>query len=449
MKFPDRDLLWDLLAGSAAVLAFVGSIELGRLYHGNYGLSFDDFVPLSYLLVSWLSFGVLWWRHSRRIFVLGRIWMWLSLLVGLAVRFGALSMQIWGSALTALMIGFLLCIGIWISCKASAWVWAGLRRVIAFVPALFVIAPMVAGYGMDGPVVWLEGSTSRQSTSNATVVLLLDELNATSSAGLQKVLTDRGLQVNYKPVLPVHGSTNEVVPAVFTGLDFKGARACGLARVCANSHALDFAQVSVQRDDVDVVGFHHPYCAIQGLRSCLRLSTSRSIWEDGRWDCALQRRFGIKKDRDEKECQLLAHVAWHDMRGKVIDGLMNAPTLERGGVVFAHVPLPHPPAAGTGTLADQYTTNLKQSEEMLAAILDRLAANKIEPRVMIFSDHPLRPAMWCTNSAAQFDAPCVVTPDLVDDHVPLIVAVRSNVPSIAHVQSNQQVFDVLRDWLRH
>jgi hypothetical protein len=80
---------------------------------------------------------------------------------------------------------------------------------------------------------------------------------------------------------------------------------------------------------------------------------------------------------------------------------------------------------------------------------DNSTLNRIEPRVMLFMDYRMRPAMWCGNESKQFDSPCVVTPDMLDDHVPLIVAASSIVPSVANVQSNQQVFDVLRDWLRH
>lgn len=47
MKAADREMLWDMLAGSAAVLAFVGFIEIGKLYHGYYGLTLEDLLPLS------------------------------------------------------------------------------------------------------------------------------------------------------------------------------------------------------------------------------------------------------------------------------------------------------------------------------------------------------------------------------------------------------------------
>lgn len=424
-------------------------IQLGWLYHGSYFLGVEDFLPLSYLVLSWVVLGSLRWLGFGAVTRMAQVWMWLSLGVGLAVRYGSIVMQSWGYAAAVCGGIVLLALGVWASFKASEVTWAGLRRVVAWVPGLLILTPLVVGAWIDRPVVWLEADQAKKQVPTATVVLLFDELNASASGGLQKVLTDRGLQVRFKAVHPVHGSTTEVVPALFTGSSFEGARPCGLTRVCAENSVLDFSQILVRRSDVDVVGFHHPYCAILGLRSCQRFTMNRSVWEDGRWECAIFNHVGITVNIDKKNCQLISHAGWQVMREQLMDGLLHVPALERGGVVYAHVPLPHPPAAGTGTLADQYARNVRQSERLLEQVLDRLAANKIEPRILIFSDHPLRPGMWCSNLGALFDVPCVIKPELIDEHVPLIVAARSELPSLAQVKSNQQVFDVLREWLRN
>jgi hypothetical protein len=449
MKQADRESLWDVLAGSAALLAFVGHIAMERHYHGIDGLTLEDLELLSFFIAAWLGAGVIRWSGKVVLRRVTHIWMWLSLTMGLYARYWELSVNVLGKALTVGFICFVLLFGCWASFRASAGLWCRLRRLVAFVPGLIVLTPLLMGHWMDEPVVWLGRDSAKQSAPKATVVLLLDELNANASGGLQKILLDRGLQVNVKPVLPVHASTVEVVPALFTGLNFKGARACGLTRVCSNNSALDFAQMSVERNDVDVVGFHHQYCAMQGLRSCLFATSDLSIWQRYRWDCAALHRLGLQIERDEKACNLLVNEPWHRMREKVMDDLLNAPALQKGGVLFAHVPLPHPPAAGRGSLAVHYARNVQQAEQLLGKILDRLDVNKLEPRILIFSDHPLRPTMWCANRAALFDSPCKVTPELQDDHVPLIAAARSGLPAIEHVQSNQQVFDVLRDWLQH
>lgn len=448
LKAADRELFWDIVAGSAAVLPFVAYIQVGKLYHGNYGLSLEDLLPLSYLVGSWLLLGGMRWAEVKLVWTAARFWLWLSLLVGLTVRYGAVAIAEWGGAAAAVTTVLFFALGLLACRNASTSLWDGLRRLVAFLPGLIVISPLVIGQVLSTPVIWLPGDVGKQPVKTATLVLLFDEINAKDSLGLQQVLADRGLNVGFKPVEPVHESTTQVVPALFTGRDFTGARPCGLSVVCAEEAVLDFSQVSVLRSDVDVVGFHHPYCAIQGLRSCQRLTTERSIWETARWGCAAQRLLGIHLGWGRHTCQELSHASWVDLQDQATANALTAPALKQGGVLYAHLPLPHPPARGSGSLSGQYLRNVRQAEQVLGQLLDRMADNEVEPRILIFSDHPLRQSMWCSRQAAQFDAPCVVDPALVDANVPLIVAARTVLPDIERARSNREVFDVLRDWLR-
>lgn len=337
--------------------------------------------------------------------------------------------------------------GFWVCCNATARLWAGLRRLVIFLPGLIVISPVFAGLWLAKPVVWLAKDPGRYAGKTATVVLLFDEMNAQSSLVLQKALVGRGLNVSFQPVDSVHNSTTQVVPAVFTGRDFTGAQPCGLSVVCAEKSVLDFSQIAVQREDVDVVGFHHPYCAIPGLRSCQRFTTDTTIWEVARWGCAVQRIFGIYVGWRTDFCRERAGTDWTNLQDRVSAGVLVAPTLRYGGVLYAHLPLPHPPAKVKGNLAAHYYWNLRLAEELLGRLLDRMDEHGVEPRILIFSDHPLRQAMWYHRESDLFDPPDVVAPSLVDTKVPLIVAARTALPAIEHVQSNQQVFEVLRDWL--
>jgi hypothetical protein len=298
-------------------------------------------------------------------------------------------------------------------------------------------------------MVWLDDGGAKQTKKIATIVLLYDEMNANVSHGIVDVLASNGMKVGTKMVLPVHSATAQVVPAIFSGRSFKIANACGYTRVCSEEAVLDFSQITVNRGDVDVIGFYLPYCEILGLRSCERVVVKRSVFDIKHWRCAVENFLNNTEYGKNNFCQKLHHEAFAEMREKVIGALLDAPALQRGGGVFAHLPLPHPPANMTGTLSEQYKSNVSKAELVLTQVLNKLNENKIEPRILIFSDHPLRPAMWCARESDQFDAPCVVPAELLDDHVPFIVAARSNVPSIAHVQSNQQVFDVLREWLKH
>lgn len=448
MKAVDRELLLNIFAGSAAVLPFVAYIQLGKIYHGYHGRSLEDFMPLAYLNVSWLVLMAMRWVGLKSVWAAARFWVWLSLLVGLALGYRAVVIQEWGGFTATGAAIAVLAFGFWTCRNATENLWAGLRRLVIFLPGLIVISSVIAGLWLGKPVMWLAEDAGRYPAKTATLVLLFDEMNAQASLGLQKVLTERGLNVRFKPVDPVHNSTTQVIPAVFTGKDFTGARACGLSMICAEDAVLDFSKVSVQRSDVDVVGFHHPYCAIKGLRSCRRLTTETTIWDVARWGCTIQRILGIPAGWEKFYCQERTRTYWTNLQDNAIGDVLAAPALKQGGVLYAHLPLPHPPAKGSGSLATQYSRNVRLAEEVLGRLLDQMAEHGVEPRILIFSDHPLRLAIWCSGGATPFDAPCVVDHELVDAKVPLIVAARTALPAIEYVQSNRQTFDVLRDWLR-
>jgi hypothetical protein len=126
--------------------------------------------------------------------------------------------------------------------------WSGLRRVTAFIPWLVVLTTVVVGPWLaPQSVVWLEQSARRPTSNVATVVLLFDEMNVGATQGMQELLTRRGLHVSFKPVRPVHGSTTEVIAALISGEDFKGAGAYGMSTVCAENTALAFDQILVLR----------------------------------------------------------------------------------------------------------------------------------------------------------------------------------------------------------
>ena len=450
MKSADRDLRWDVAVGSCAVLVFFCSILLAKAYHGHYGLSLDDLLPLSYLAVSWLCFVVMRRVRLKSVYKLGRMWLWASLLMGLWVRYGGVMVFAWGRTITLAALIALAVVGILLSLTAEAPLWTRLRRVVGLLPVLIVSSPLVIGHWLAGPVVWLSDDMADKATATATVVLLFDELNAGASQDLQRVLRGHGMQVGFKPVRPAYGSTTEAVPALFSAGDFKGAQPCGLTTICSKTTALDFSQVRVNRADVDVLGFAQPYCAIQGLRYCKRIFTSSlSLFDPGRWTCAVQRIFNLDIELQKHFCQELSHASWLLFRDKLLAELSGLPALKQGGVAYVHLPVPHPPAQGTGTLAEQYARNLQLGEKILVDLLNQMASNGVEPRIVIFSDHILRQALWCGRESRQFDVPCKVDPSLVDDHVPLIVAARSSLPSIEDVQSNRQVFDLLREWLKN
>jgi hypothetical protein len=115
-----------------------------------------------------------------------------------------------------------------------------------------------------------------------------------------------------------------------------------------------------------------------------------------------------------------------------------------GGMLYAHLPLPHPPGERPGgTLKQDYQDNLALASEFLGQMVDRARAAKLERlRLVVFSDHPLRQSLWCSKPAYRAQG-CQPVAELEDAQVPLIVGtLGSEPPELDAIKSNAQVFDL-------
>jgi hypothetical protein len=321
--------------------------------------------------------------------------------------------------------------------------WSAWRRALSTVAFLFVASqPVVAAIGAP-TISWPQPHSSPAGGRDVTVFLLLDELNASAAGPVADALAKAGRGVVMKTLRPVGDGTAKVVPAMFSGRRFPDAKPCGLATICSGTEVLAFSKVVASRPDIDVVGFFEPYCAIKGLRSCVRLSPGSPLFDAARWRCALWRRSTLLArwvgPDFVQQCGELGGGTWSELVSGVEQAIERAPLWEQGGFLYAHVPLPHPPGLGQGTLASHYDANLARA----VRLIDRIAARAArEPQrrftIVVFSDHPLRPAMWCGFSQYRSGS-CPVPPGLVDDKVPLIVA--GEVPkAFAAMSENIDIF---------
>jgi hypothetical protein len=321
--------------------------------------------------------------------------------------------------------------------------WSAWRRALTATALLFVASqPVVAAIGAP-TISWPQAHSSEPGGRDVTVFLLLDELNASAAGPVVDALAKAGRGVTMKSLRPVGDGTAKVVPAMFSGRRFPDAKPCGLATVCSGTEVLAFSKVVASRPDVDVVGFFEPYCAISGLRSCVRLSPSSPLFDAARWRCAVWRRSTLLArwvgPDFERQCSELGGATWSNLVTGVEQAIELAPLWEQGGFLYAHVPLPHPPGLGQGTLASHYDANLARAVRLIDRIAAR-AAREPERRftIVVFSDHPLRPAMWCGFSQYRRDG-CPVPPHMIDDKVPLIVA--GEVPkAFAAINENIDIF---------
>jgi hypothetical protein len=298
-------------------------------------------------------------------------------------------------------------------------------------------------------VVWPPAPQSAVAATNkhaATIFLLLDELNAGASAPLAQALRDHGLKVRNKAILPVGDGTSKVIPAMFTGRNFDQARPCGMTTICSEMNVLDFSHVFASRTDIDVIGFFHPYCAIQGLRWCQHARVPISLFETTRWRCASWRRFGAPIVSPAEICDELHGRGTNALTDELIEALWRAPVWQRGGFLYAHLPLPHPPGTTPSNLQREYRENLDRAVRLLREMLARARQSGLDDlRIVIFSDHPLRQSRWCSAYFPYARKGCVIDGSLEDTMVPLIVA-GEQLPDIDAIENNGQVFRLVATW---
>jgi hypothetical protein len=263
------------------------------------------------------------------------------------------------------------------------------------------------------------------------VVLLLDEFSAGAARDLTDDLAKRGLHVDARAVPSIGTNTIDAIPTMLSGIALLDARPCTHSAVCGRGRVLDFARLGVARDDVDIVGVYHRYCAIRGLRQCVIPTRGLEGSILGPFLCGLPLHLLIgaqlECDRPGYSPRNAAAIA-AATRG----ALLGAPFWSRGGLLYAHVLEPHPPSpGGERRLADAYAANLARARTLVQAVVDRLERSPFRDdfSLVITSDHHLRSEYWCTvEPYATGD--CTLPESWSGPNVPFIVATRG--PPIAH-----------------
>lgn len=95
------------------------------------------------------------------------------------------------------------------------------------------------------------------------------------------------------------------------------------------------------------------------------------------------------------------------------------------------------------TLSEEYADNIENGASAV-----RLIAQKAKLafgdnfRIVVFSDHPFRPEIWCEDKTyASFE--CKPDPSQISTQVPLIVATPRAGSASWGIENNQTVFDIL------
>ncbi|HXC56340.1 MAG TPA: hypothetical protein VNU97_13670 [Rhizomicrobium sp.] len=307
----------------------------------------------------------------------------------------------------------------------------------------FAIVPFAWQALTGRSLTWVHAPSAASGPQKAGVaIVLLDEMGYGAAAPLADDLRQAHLNVQYAPMISSGQNTENVVPRMFSGLDFSQSRPCGISSLCSGSNRLDFAGIRAGRDDIDVAGLLFPYCDIQGLRSCYAMPLAHDFGNAyasllsfylHRVGTSLPAFLGPRPLPDNDHHRLL---------NDELAFIAKARFWSEGGVLYAHLPLPHPPGLDrTSQLDRDYSDNVAASRAIVRALAQRLRASFGDRfSLILFSDHGLR-AYWC-QSGTYRGANCLTRPLYHDKRVPLIVATPSPAPRYRPA-SNAAIFSVL------
>jgi len=325
--------------------------------------------------------------------------------------------------------------------------WSRLYPAAIVACPIFTLSPWMISHAAAPQAYWPTPSGQAATTTSPalprqnTIILLLDELSAGAAGPIVERLRGQGLALKVAELQPAGEDTVNVVPAIWLREDFSHAAPCGPTQLCSGGNVLDFAKVKAASPDIDVVAFYHHYCAMQGLRSCRFFP------------------FPKKPALNDLTCELLKkpHAAplgcmptiderrfFATQRAGLQHALMEAPFWQRGGILYGHLLQPHPlMGASDATLQDEYADSVEDSAVLIAQLAQKAqAAFGKNFRIVIFSDHPLRPQVWCSAAGFYHADRCKPRPEQLSTQVPLIVA-SPDPPNVPTITSNEQVFDLL------
>ena len=266
---------------------------------------------------------------------------------------------------------------------ANALIAASTLYMLSFPLAAWIMPP--AGESVLGGG-WLQGS------DRPRIFLVLDEFDPAYAARLADRLRERGAAYQYQLNDAAGHSTINAIPAMLVGRRFDDVFECGARTICG-SNSLDLGRLTAARQDVDVVAFWHPYCAVRGLRSCYEQMSAFSE------TTSLEARLACMS------VPFLARVIACQPSGRGLEATRarmtatvdRAPFWRLGGLLYVHVPLPHPTGElPAHSLKAEYEANVDQAVEMVDALLLRARASFGGGfEIDVTADHPLRVEQWC------------------------------------------------------
>ncbi|MCZ8074552.1 hypothetical protein [Novosphingobium sp.] len=333
--------------------------------------------------------------------------------------------------------------------KINSNLWKRLHLAVIIGGGIFTFTPLLLA-NVLAPTVYWPSPSNQPATQKApklpaqnNIVLLLDEFSADAAEPVVDQLKGAGLDVASFSIEPAGENTINVIPAIWTRSNFDQSAPCGPTQLCSAGDVLDFSKVHASSDNIDIVGFYHRYCSIQGLRSCTfaPLPKNNAITD---LSCSFPgvghlKFIGCSSAYEYKRSSFIS------LRENILNNTFKAPFWQSGGVLFVHLLTPHPlMGIPLRPLNHEYNENILHSADTVRLVAEKAkSAFRNNFRIIVFSDHPLRKEFWCSDKTYQKFG-CKVESSNISRQVPLIIAAPSYEQFVhKSIKNNQNIFDIL------
>jgi hypothetical protein len=318
--------------------------------------------------------------------------------------------------------------------------WGRTRAALVTASVIYAVSPWML---VQWSAPHVQVSLNTQSNSFPTAILLLDEMNAEAALPVLSALRRVGANVQAATIPSVGVNTITVVPEMLGAAHVPTAKVCTANAICDATGQFDFRKLNFAPEQgFHIVGFFHPYCAAHGWVSCQRFAlTSPGAFRS--LACTFLRLVPVASSK--LTCDWMSQSSWLPFRERILDAVMQSSFWHQGGVLFAHLPIPHPVGQHDyASLQADYDDNITVAAGYMADIW--VVGRKTHGenfRLVITSDHPLRPNLWCSHVKYRRTG-CAVQANSLPGKVPFIVA-SSHPIAYPIPTSNSGIFKTFRD----
>lgn len=152
--------------------------------------------------------------------------------------------------------------------------WRRTGQALLAASVIFVTSPLLLAWSNPPPTTQV--SFARQPGMNNLLFLVLDETSPEHTQGIVGRLQDAGLTVKWGEVEAAGVHTLNAIPSMLVPRSHDDVAPCSGTSLCG-AQQMRFSSLRAQGQQTDIVAFHHPYCSIAGLRSCVR---EEAVFED-------------------------------------------------------------------------------------------------------------------------------------------------------------------------